>query len=100
MSPIETAIENVKNDNSIHWRAEPMLLQFDPQLDNWTRETAIEALRKLEKGSGVDYKEYLKKKYSVGQMKKILKENKVKGYSRLREAELIDLIIANDIKNL
>lgn len=40
----------------------------------------------------------LSDEYTVGQLKKILKEAGIKGYSKLREAELIQLIIESNIE--
>jgi len=40
----------------------------------------------------------IKEAYTVKELKAILKENKIKGYSRLNEEELIELILKNDIE--
>lgn len=39
----------------------------------------------------------LKETYTVPELKKILKEGGVKGYSKLKEDQLIDLIIENEL---
>lgn len=41
--------------------------------------------------------EELKDKYSVGELKKILKDGGVSGYSKLKEDELIELILKNKL---
>lgn len=45
-------------------------------------------------------REEIKKKYTVAELKQILKDNGVSGYSGLKEDELIDLIIENNIQDL
>ena len=44
-----------------------------------------------------DTKSVLKERYTVKELKAILKEADIKGYSKLKEEELIDLIIENGL---
>ncbi len=44
-----------------------------------------------------DTKSVLKERYTVKELKALLKEAGIKGYSRLNEAQLIDLVIENKL---
>ena len=68
------------------------LLGFDPREHDPLEAEAF----LLGKDSDAKFKE-IKKKYKVGELKAILKKGGVKGYSRLKEDQLIKLIIDNNL---
>lgn len=72
------------------------VLGFDPIEHD--PETAEKAVIKEVKEEDLDGKiKALTGKYSKGELKKILKDNGVKGYSKLEEYDLLKLIIENNI---
>jgi len=68
------------------------LLGFDPREHDPLEAEAF----LLGKDSDAKFKE-IKKEYKVGELKAILKKAKIKGYSRLKEDDLIKLILDNNL---